>query len=442
MTSIEFLSFSMKKEPPKPGADWFRIIVDKKNDVAKVYIYDEIGYWGTNAKDFAAQLDDLDVGTVHLHINSPGGSVFDGLAIGASIKNHSAKFIGKVDGMAASAASFILQYCDEREISRNAQVMIHDATAYAGGNAAAMRRAADLLDRVSNNIADIYAVRSGQGDVKSWRKIMTSGDKWYDGNEALDAGLVDRVTDNPEEEEDVPEEAGNTWSQEEVQNFLMLPAAQLAKDSQRSVINNRVEEALMTGANPQNTQTPPPVQQPPADPQATTTPTAPKAPEAPSPAPGSPALPNDQMVGVVVNGVEMQVPKAVAERMATLENFETETIESGRKDFVKALASSNKIAATQIEPMEAFALSLSSEQFAAWKASMDAAPVQTLFGTHGTTPGDKGAPQSGVENDIKDQIAVLEGVIKSHRDAGASQEQIESKASWKKLQALKQSIAD
>lgn len=418
MTQIELLTFSMKKESPKAGDDWFRI-VSKKGEPTKVYIYDEIGYWGTNAKDFASQLGDIDDSEIHLHINSPGGSVFDGLAISAAIKDHKATVVGKVDGMAASAASFILQACDSREISRNAQVMIHDATAYAGGNAASMRRAAELLDRISDNIADIYAVRSKQGTKKSWRATMVDGDTWYDGNEALSAGLVDLVTDNPEEdEEDVPD---NSWTREEIEAFLVMPAAHLAQDAKRSVITNRVEEALnMTDENPTKPATPPAAKQPPV-------------------APAQPAAPEAVATVFMVNGTSVGDVTEVQNHINTLETFKKETIEGSRKDFVAALASGDtpKIAATQIGDMEEFALSLSNEQFAKWKASMEAAPAAPLFQKHGVAPGDSKAPVNSGDQGDADKIKTLEAVVQSHRDGGATQEEIESKGSWKELQALK-----
>ena len=413
MSQIEFLEFSMKKQAPSAGADWFTIVEDKKNNgPAKVYIYDEIGYWGTTAKDFAAQLGEIDATEIHLHINSPGGSVFDGLAIGAAIKEHKATVIGKVDGMAASAASFILQYCDTREISRNAQVMIHDAKAYAGGNAEQMRKAAELLDRVSNNIADIYAVRSGQGTVESWRAVMVSGDTWYSGNEALEAGLVDTVTDNPEEEDDAPEESTkNSWTQEEIENFLVLPAAQLAKDAGRSVITNRVEEAHMSGANPQNQQTPPSPPQPPAPAAATQT--------------------------FLVNGAEVTDFSAVQQHINGLEAFKQTTLKNAREDFVKGLAAgpTPKIAATQIESLTEFADSLNEEQYNKWKASWDAAPASSLFQNHGTGPENEKSPASVQAMADDERISVLQGIVEANR-ATMTEEQVQSKDSYKELQTL------
>jgi len=421
MTGIELLSFSMRKEAPAPGADWCKI-VNKKGEPAQVYIYDEIGFWGTNAKDFANELRDIDASEIELYINSPGGSVVDVLAIGAALRSHKATVKGYVTGMAASAASFILQYCDERYITRNGMVMIHDAKAYAGGNAKQMRTAADLLDKISNDIADIYAVRSGQGTVESWRETMVSGDTWYDGNESVDAGLVDSVVDNPDEEQE--ESTENSWTQEEVEAFLVLPAAQLAKDASRSIITNRVEEAHMTGNAPQNQQTPPAAPQPPA----------PAAPAAPAPAASS------EPHKFVVNGVEVTDFAAVQTHISGLESFKKETIEAGRKSFVKQLADEGRILASDenLEATENFALSLSSEQFANWKASMSAAPKQAMFQQHGVTPGDQQAPSNGgTQSDIDREIASLEEIVQAHRDSGMSEDVLKTKASYTKLQELK-----
>ena len=418
--SIELLSFSMRTTPPKDAdADWFRIVKAKKGETAtKVYIYDEIGFWGTNAKDFAAWVDEIDTEEIHLHINSPGGSVFDGLAIYNTLKNHDAKVTGIVDGMAASAASFILQAADTRQMSRSAQVMIHDAKAFAGGNAKQMRQAADLLDRVSNSIADIYALRSDVKTAEEFRSVMQAGDQWYNGNEAIDEGLVDEVTDNPEED-DVPDEAKNVWNAEEIEAFLTTPVEQLAASASQLTIKNRVEEALM-GDQPAIT-TPPPAVQPPA-------------PAAPAAVPDAASTFKFQM-----NGAEVTDFSAVQQYIVGLEAFRKETIESGRKAFVQQLAADNKISAADeaLTASEEFALSLSSEQFDKWKASMSAAPASPLFQMHGVEPGDTQAPANGGVDAVKAEIATLEDIVQGHRDSGMSDEKIVELGSYKNLQKLK-----
>jgi ATP-dependent Clp endopeptidase proteolytic subunit ClpP len=421
--AVELMCFSMRTEKPPKGADWFRIVEAKKgSDITKVYIYDEIGFWGTNAKEFAAALDDIDTKEIHLHVNSPGGSVFDGLAIYNTLKNHSAKVTGIVDGMAASTASFILQAADVRQISRNAQVMIHDAKAFAGGNAAQMRQAADLLDKISNEIADIYAVNAGKGEGKSaedFRDIMKAGDHWYNGNEALDAGLVDEVTDNPDEDEDedAPEEATkNIWKATDVEAFLSASPAKLAATASHPMTMNRVEEAQM-GDKPTTT-TPPPAAQPPA-PVAT----AEKPLLAPEP------------FKFMVNGVEVTDPAAVQAHMTGLELYKKESIESGRKAFVDSLASDGKILASQINDTSEFALSLDSDQFDKWKATMVAAPKSSLFENHGTDS-EQQTPKDEAKAATAQRITVLNEIVQGHRDSGMSDEQIKNLESFKELEKL------
>jgi ATP-dependent Clp endopeptidase proteolytic subunit ClpP len=428
MTSPVLLTtFSMRTTAPPAGAEWYKIVEDKAASKAKVYIYDEIGMWGVNAKDFAAQIDAIEAKEIELHLNTPGGSVFDGLAICASLKGHKATVKGYVNGMAASAGSFILQACDERYIMRNAMVMIHDAKAYAGGNAEQMRAAATLLDRVSDNIADMYAVRSGQGDVKSWRATMKAGDEWYTGNEALDAGLVDGVVDNPPDEDAPEESTKNAWTTTEVEAYLATPPEKLAKVA-ACIITNRVEETHMTGENPTQQTAPavPPIPAAPAAPVAQQT----------APAPAS-VQPTATTQTFMVNGTAITDLGVVQNHISTLEAFRTDTIQAERRSFVNELAAKQKILATQIDDMAEFALALSPEMYVKWKASYEAAPAMSLTAPHGVTPGDKSAPDNGVEAAKASQITDLEYVVQSLRDSGLTQEQIEASTSFKQLTALK-----
>lgn len=165
--------------------------------VATLRLYDPIdswgGDWGVSAKEFTSALDALpkDVHTIQLHVNSPGGEVFDGIAILNALRNHPARVIAVVDGLAASAASFIAAGADEVVMGRNAQMMIHDARGITLGNAADMQQMADLLNRLSDNIANVYASKAG-GTVANWRQAMLA-ETWYSAEEAVTAGLADRV---------------------------------------------------------------------------------------------------------------------------------------------------------------------------------------------------------------------------------------------------------
>lgn len=169
----------------------FFSIRDATAEVAHVSIYDEIGFWGVSAQDFAAQVKGITAPSITVHINSPGGDVFDGVAILNTLRSHPATVDVVVDGLAASAASFIAMAGDTVTMMPNASMMIHDASGVCMGNTADMVAMADLLDKISDNIASVYATRAG-GSVNQWREVMR-GEAWYTADEAVEAGLADRV---------------------------------------------------------------------------------------------------------------------------------------------------------------------------------------------------------------------------------------------------------
>ena len=170
--------------------DWYRI-ENNSSATAKVYIFDEIGYVGVSAQDFVRDLNDIKAQHIELHIDSPGGDVFSGVAIYNSIKDHPADVTVIVDGIAASAASFIAQAGDKVIMNRNSSMMIHDAHGLAIGNSKDMAELGALLEKASDNIASIYAERSGvPADV--WREAMRA-ETWYSADEAVEARLADEV---------------------------------------------------------------------------------------------------------------------------------------------------------------------------------------------------------------------------------------------------------
>lgn len=175
--------------------DWYRIVnaADSGTGTAEVLIYDEIGYWGVMAADFARDVNALDVDELTVRINSPGGEVHDGVAILNTLRDHKATITVIVDGLAASAASFIAMAGDEIVMNRNAEMMIHDAWGLCRGNADEMAKYVDYLEQVSDNVASIYAERAG-GTADEWRSLMRE-ETWYTAQEAVDAGLADRVAE-------------------------------------------------------------------------------------------------------------------------------------------------------------------------------------------------------------------------------------------------------
>lgn len=189
------MPFWARNLPQAATRDWYRIRAEgesHEDNSADLYIYDAIDSWfGVSAETLVQDLAGLDVQQLNVFINSPGGSVFDGLAILNALRRHKAHVTVTVDGLAASAASFIAMGGDEIVMSRNAEMMVHDASGLCIGNAGDMATMADDLTRISDNLASIYAERAG-GDVKAWRDVMLA-ETWYTAQEAVDAGLADRV---------------------------------------------------------------------------------------------------------------------------------------------------------------------------------------------------------------------------------------------------------
>lgn len=206
-----FSSPTNRAAPDRPtvtAREWFRFENKVRENTADVWLYDVIGGWdGVTASDFVLALADVKADAITVHVNSPGGDVFDGIAIYNAIRNHPAEITVRIEGLAASAASFIAMAGDSIVIERNAQMMIHDASGLAWGNAATMREMADLLDKCSDNIADIYSQRTDR-DASAWREDMRA-ETWYSADEALSAGLVDEiagaVADGEPEEDDSEE---------------------------------------------------------------------------------------------------------------------------------------------------------------------------------------------------------------------------------------------
>lgn len=172
--------------------DWYRITNAIGPGPATVHIYDEIGYWGITASDFVAELSQLNAAAIDLHLNSPGGEIFDGIAIMNALRSHPATVTTYVDGLAASIASVIAMAGDRVVMAPNSQMMIHDGSGLCIGNASEMREMATLLDRQSDNIASVYAAKAG-GELADWRALMMA-ETWYTAEEAVEAGLADEVS--------------------------------------------------------------------------------------------------------------------------------------------------------------------------------------------------------------------------------------------------------
>ena len=169
------------------------------NDAESVHIdiYGDIGedVWSDEAsigaKAFLEMVRDAKGKAIELHVNSGGGSVFDAFAMMTALAQHDGKVTAHVDGIAASAASFLLAAADEVRMSSAGFIMIHDASTVAWGNAEAIRETADWLDTVDGMLASIYAKRGTKSEAE-FREAMDET-TWFTAEEAVEWGLVDYI---------------------------------------------------------------------------------------------------------------------------------------------------------------------------------------------------------------------------------------------------------
>lgn len=158
---------------------------------AEILLYDEIGFWGVTARDFQSMLAQVGDGPLTLRINSPGGDVFDGLAIFSALQSHAGDVTVIVDGLAASAASFIALAGDRVTMAENAFLMVHNAWTLALGNKNDLAASAAVLGKIDAQMAQIYAKKTGDS-VEAMAALMDA-ETWLTAAEAQSAGFIDAV---------------------------------------------------------------------------------------------------------------------------------------------------------------------------------------------------------------------------------------------------------
>lgn len=177
----------------------FEVRAAAEADEAEILLYDaivdselEAEWWGGVAPEpFVRALRQIDAATIHLRINSPGGSVFAARAMETALREHKARIVVHIDALAASAASFLAMAGDEIVISKGAMVMIHKAWTWAWGNADELQKTAGLLAKIDSTLVQTYVDRTGQKaeQVQDWMAAET----WFTAAEAVDNGFADAV---------------------------------------------------------------------------------------------------------------------------------------------------------------------------------------------------------------------------------------------------------
>jgi ATP-dependent Clp protease protease subunit len=169
---------------------WFEFRAQARG--AEIVIYDEIGAFGIPAKAFLDSLKALGpVAELTVRINSPGGSVFDGVAIYNALKRHDARVTVWIDGIAASIASMIAMAGDEVVMPENAMLVLHDPSGLVAGTASDMRAMAEALDRMKAGMVAAYRDKSGRDNAEI--EALMAAETWLSAEEAVALRLADRV---------------------------------------------------------------------------------------------------------------------------------------------------------------------------------------------------------------------------------------------------------
>ena len=170
---------------------WYEI--NNSVDVTDVYLFNDIGTFGISAQSFVEEIKEYEDKELAIHINSLGGEVFDGMAIYSIIQRRKAKTTVYIEGIAASIASVIALAADEVIMSENSLLMIHNAWGGTQGDASEMRKQADVLDKISNEIAEIYVKKTHLPYDEIVR--MMSEETWLTAEEAVALGFVDSISE-------------------------------------------------------------------------------------------------------------------------------------------------------------------------------------------------------------------------------------------------------
>lgn len=184
---------------------WNPAIKAAASDDTTITMYDPIGFdwWtgeGVTAKRVSAALRSIGDKDVTVKINSPGGDVFEGLAIYNLLREHKGKVTVQVLGLAASAASFIAMAADEVQIARAGFLMIHNSWTIGAGDRNELREIATFLEQIDGTLADIYAVKTG--DQAAAMAKMMDVETWMGGSAAVEAGFADSLLDSDATTED------------------------------------------------------------------------------------------------------------------------------------------------------------------------------------------------------------------------------------------------
>lgn len=182
-------------------------VTAKADGGTRIDLFDVIDdYYGVSAAAFVSALNEIQSGDIALHINSPGGDVFSARAMVAAIAAHPSTVTAYIDGLAASAASYVAVACDKVVMQKGSMLMVHRASSIVFGNSADMQEMAGLLDKIDATIASDYARKTGSPEPEMMA-LMTA-ETWLTADECLAMGFADAVVEN----EKGKAKTSNTWN--------------------------------------------------------------------------------------------------------------------------------------------------------------------------------------------------------------------------------------
>ena len=214
----------------------FTNLVNISGDTATIYVYDMISAdWGVSALsviEAIAQAGEAKI--LNVHINSPGGDVFEGRAIMAALSAFKGKTVARIDSLCASAATSIALACDEVVMADGAFFMIHNASGMAWGDKQTLRDTANVLEKVEDAIVRDYVQKTGKEESEI-RSLMDA-ETWFTANEAMEHGFVDAI--------DKGKIATNTWN---LSAFAKAPKVEIAPDWPPEVLDTSTLEPAQAG---------------------------------------------------------------------------------------------------------------------------------------------------------------------------------------------------
>ena len=234
--------------------NWYEIN-NSASDVTDVYIFNEIGTFGMSAQSFVEEVKEYDGKELAIHINSLGGEVFDGMAIYSIIQRRKAKTTVYIEGIAASIASVIALAADNVIMSENSLLMIHNAWGGTQGDASEMRKQADVLDKITNEIAEIYVKKTNLPYDEVIR--LMSEETWLTAEEAVAMGFVDSISEPIKVAAQYDVSKFKNITEEKVEKTLNINNKKKIKMTEelKSWFNSKVDEIITKVKNDKSSET-------------------------------------------------------------------------------------------------------------------------------------------------------------------------------------------